>query len=836
MAFALPLVVIALATAFGGSSNTFISPAGYTNDSANQFLPLHAYMWDLLHGRAHGDVFWNWSSGYGVPLLPDYATYLSSPFAPLVALFPRSDIGWAMFTVSALKYATASAAMTAYLLHTYGGRRWAAPFFGLAFALCGWAVDDGSYVTMWLDSLWALPLLLLAGEWCLGRRRWGWAVLVVALAFWANFYTAYMVTLLGSCVLVTRALIRDDLTWGARLRGALRWAAAVLLGICLAAPILTAVYSASKLLVPTPTGGATAVPWSVILARLVPASEGVGSSPGLAVGTVVLLLALGLPAAGRVPARLRIGWSVLVLALVLSIEWHPSQLVWHGFESPVGSAYREAFVVSAVLVIAAWITVSQGRPGWPTVLLGGGLTALVVAVAHTTKYWNRVSAGVVTASLVVGALAYLALRLRGRSWLVPAAGVLAVVVLAEQTLAAVEIGRWRNRTFGQATFVMDAAQQAEAVAVPAVEATTSGRVAIGRVATFNDPLLTGSESGSYYSSLLPLAVFRQLRAHGLTWTGFGRAIFDFPADPATDAVFGVTRRVRYAGSGVQVTSEPAAPLLTWHSGGAAAPAADPFRANEQVLGASVYDLPDVRVVSGSGVRAVVPTSHGPTVLVTPPRSTFTLTGRCTPGSSVLAWIPDLVGTLTQGGVAVMLPPIQLEKRPGVLDQSGVVALGTTPASGVVEITVSTGVATRVTAQSFGCLRRDQLVASVAALQSGPVDAIHVTGHGFSARVHATTGGLVMMATTQQPGWSCSVDQGPATTTRSLYGFLASPVPAGDHLLSCTFREPRQRLGLAVFGGAVTLLLLVVVGPRLSALLARRRLQGATDSVGTAPAA
>lgn len=58
------------------------------NDLGNQFVPLHARLWDLMHGTTSGDLFFNWSSGYGVPFLADFFAYLMNPFSWLVGLFP----------------------------------------------------------------------------------------------------------------------------------------------------------------------------------------------------------------------------------------------------------------------------------------------------------------------------------------------------------------------------------------------------------------------------------------------------------------------------------------------------------------------------------------------------------------------------------------------------------------------------------------------------------------------------------------------------------------------------------------------------------------------------
>src|SRR5690349_371881 len=181
------------------------------NDLGNQFVPFHARLWDLLHGRADGGLLLNWQSGFGTGFLPDFGTYLSSPFALLVGVFPRDRIDLAVYAVTLVKTGAAAAAMTWLLtaLRRGRGREWAAAVLGASYALCGWSVIEAVYNPMWLDGLIAFPLLCLAAEWARTGRRPVAAVLLVTLAWVSNFYTAYMATLGAALVLVVRLLVED---------------------------------------------------------------------------------------------------------------------------------------------------------------------------------------------------------------------------------------------------------------------------------------------------------------------------------------------------------------------------------------------------------------------------------------------------------------------------------------------------------------------------------------------------------------------------------------------------------------------------------------------------
>ncbi|MEU9648160.1 YfhO family protein [Streptomyces sp. NPDC048110] len=349
------------------------------NDLGNQYVPFHAHLWDLLHGRADGGLLVNWQSGFGSSFLPDLGTYLSSPFALLVALFPRDEIDLAVYVITVLKTACAGAAMAWLLLRLRPGRWWAAGLLGSAYALCGWSLADASYNPMWLDGLVALPLLCLVGEWALSGRRRLLGVLIVALAWIANFYTAYMATL-GAGLLLLLRLWLSGLPRRRALAAAGRATATVALGVGLAAPLVTVVYFGTKHAYPGRVTHFEPVATEDVLARLLPTTYGFGS-PALFVGTTALLLALALPFHRAAPVRVRAGWSLLVVAVALSMQWTPTHLAWHAFATPNGSPYRQTFVLCALLVIAAWHTLSYGVPARRALAAATALLALAAAAA-----------------------------------------------------------------------------------------------------------------------------------------------------------------------------------------------------------------------------------------------------------------------------------------------------------------------------------------------------------------------------------------------------------------------------------------------------------------------
>ena len=277
-----------------------------TNDLGTQYIPFFAHLWDILHGRAQGDLLFNFQSAFGVGFLADYGVDLGSPLSLLVGLFPRDQIDLAVYVITVLKLSLAAAAMAVLLLKMHKGPRWVAAILAASYGVCGWALDDGSYVPMWLDGLIALPMFFLVAEWSLRRTNRLLSVLVVAVFWLSNFYTAYMATIAAGIFLLARVLT-SDLSWLLRLRVVLRHGISFVLGIALVAPILLPVLTANDAATPSPSGVFKASRIDLFLSRLLPLSEGVGRTASLYVGTVALLLALTMPFNRFVPLRTKVG-------------------------------------------------------------------------------------------------------------------------------------------------------------------------------------------------------------------------------------------------------------------------------------------------------------------------------------------------------------------------------------------------------------------------------------------------------------------------------------------------------------------------------------------------
>ncbi|GAA0304274.1 YfhO family protein [Streptomyces polychromogenes] len=758
------------------------------NDQANQYVPFHRALWDLLHGQAAGDVLFSWRGGFGQQFLSDYYTYLGNPFSWLAVLVPRAHVDLAVFLITPVTMGAAAALMTVYLGKLQAGPWWQRGVLGACYGLCGWALSDASYIPMWLWGLVALPLLGIAVEWCLEGRRWPGAALLVALAWYGNFYTAMMATM-AACVLLAVRMLTLDMTGAQRLRALWRAATAAATGILLTLPLLLPSFLSSGASQPTKAAAFDPVRIEVFLAGMLPATHLWGGRPRLYVASLGLILAGTFLLNSRIAARTRLVWAGAALLVLVSFQFPPTQYVWHGLAVPNGNPYRETFVFSGMVVVLAWLALAN-RPRPPHLALAAGLLVVATFVLrHTNDFggwtWPAVLGG--------GALSLLALTLLAlgekRRVLIPVAALLMIgVVFAESTVAAANADARRSRERWAApapTSNRSITNHYEAVRQ--VDGWPAYRTDSGAPQTsYNDALALRSEGPQYYSSYLPEATYKALEPLGYGYKNDGRTFFGAD-NPVLDAIFSIGARVRpgTAPGTWTATRQAAPPLVTVRPAPYTSPnpAESVYARQENVLGATVYEVP---AAARTGTEA-----------------SQTYTAACTPGSEAYWYSPALYGTLRTGDRS-----LPLEDR-----MTGVLPLGPVPASGTVTATVETRTENATAGpHPIGCLNRTALDTRVRDLTTTGATDVRVGGHTIEATLPPAATGTAVFATTDIPGWQCS------SPTTDFHGLLAIPLTPGTRHLSCTYTPKGLTPGLA----AATLALLTLTSVTTASHLRRRR--------------
>lgn len=819
------------------------------NDMGDQFVPMHAQLWDVLHGVSAGDLFFSWSSAGGHPFLPDYVAYLASPINLVLLLVPRSGVEAAVTAAVILRLALAAAAMAHALRRLRpDGPAWAFVLLGAAYGTCAWAVDDASYVPMWLDGFVGLPVLLLAGLWARDGHRPIAGTLAVTLVWWSNFYTASMATI-GAAALLAAAFAADAVpgpVWRAT-AARLTWRTAtggMLAGVVLI-PELTAIRSS---ITASATEVSAALPLAPYLPRLLPFSEGAGISPSLGFGTLPLLAALSVPLHPGLTRRQRI---VLPLAVATLVAWTclpAGFLAWHWGIVPNGSPWRQAFVLAGFGCVLAGYAVSAARPlpFWRAALPAAGVAALAwwvfagpqsARLASKTVPWTALAGAAFVVATLLAQLAWRPDRqvraragTRAARWLAIAA--VSALVLGEQTYGAFVLGRARDaRIPGSYVWAAESDRVSPAVAPWRADGGHWPRHRLGGRATTglngeNDGMLYGVPATSYYSSTMQAAVGEMWIGLGAPYAANGRIIFSAD-DPGLGALMGVNGYLRPDGT---VAPRAALPVVRLQPPGSAVPGEPPAATGGQLRGGAgsavyarrnaaigrvVYDVPGATAVAAetSAAAGAIGADASPVDLSRPRAldagDRLTVRLPCRPGTIPQVYAPGFVGSWVQGGTdaaaATHLQPPDWRRR-GV--ESGVPV-----GPGGATLTLVAAYGGRLPADPFACLDPVALRAAIdGAVVPAGSERVALQGSRMEVDLGAPAHGTLVVATADQPGWACEADSSQVTPTAR--GGLFAVALTGQRSVRCTFTPPGLRWGVAAsLAGALMLLGSMVVSRR-----------------------
>jgi uncharacterized membrane protein YfhO len=773
------------------------------NDLGNQFVPIHTYYWDMLHGQAEGDLFYNWRSAFGTGFYADFVTYLSSPFELLVYFFPRAGVNLAVYVITLTKLATAGAVMALYLSSWKRGSWLIAGLLGASYALCGWALDDSVFVPMWLDGLIAFPLICLVGQWALEGRHIYLGTCLVAFAWISNFYTAYMATL-GAAIVILIRMFTDQIPTKSKGNALLRGVGMVILGIGMAMPLIYPILKATGIAQPTSTKPFEAVPWTHLFSRLFPITEGIGLSPSIFIGTPALLFAFAFFFKKQIKIKVRMVWSIVTLFVLLSFQWNPTQLLWHAFAAPNGSSFREAFIFCGMMTMLAWMFGRHihKRSTIPllcaTVLLG-----VLMMVTHNSPLLTSITFPIVSGVAIVTVSVLLMIPFLFNKqyycWGFIAVNFVLVAFVIESTASTVMVDKIRYNRF---TSTPEWHRWHDQVHKQVVK---NNKWPIYRIETGtnfiskNDPMLLGGQGVVYYSSLTMKDTTKLVTDLGFGWDRWGRGLLSLDNE-VTDVIFSIGARINATTKPTEskfvYTKKQAVPqLVTVHpSLSSVSHKSNVFHNHEKLLGSKVYEIPKPKLTISKDTAPIVQTSDRYKISSQTNKKigTYTLQTICKPNSIVYLHAPHLYGTTKL--LSEQTNELKIEgSHTSIL--APIMRLGKTPLSGKVTVVIRTYRAGDLSKQPIACL--DQKKFQIAKEQRMKTDAISVqaSGHTIRATLPKGSTGSAIIAIPNAPGWMCSKEKSKTEKPKSFMGLMQIPLDKNTQVISCNYQPPGWWEGL-----------------------------------------
>ena len=793
-------------------------------DMGSQYVEYFAAFTRMI--REGDSLFFTWNTGMGMNFLGIWAYYLSSPFTPVLLLFPQEMLTEGILCLLSLKIAASGATMSLYL---YGRFRIQGVWnlvFSAAYALSAYSVVY-SFNIMWLDGVVLLPLVVLAArrvfDMPAGFPEAGRClplVLVLVVLFIANFYVAYMVG-----VFVFLVYLIWFLSDGGRKRRILQRTALFLgcaaLAACIAAVVLLPAFFSLKNGYETVHGISLsfrgmfdpfALPGKLAYGAFDSATQ--TGTPNLYCGVLTIGL-LPLWFCNRAIARReKAGIGILLAVMTLSMILYDLDVAWHVFQPPTWFPARYSFTVVFLLVGCAARTLSKPEGiRLPAVALGLACMAAAFGLLSCIPSLPFAGNGTVTVLLLVGYAIFCSVYVwfrkgRGhpvfRRAVVPvAAGLTVLLLCGELTGSALVMLKGLDAQFGfenredYAAFRHRGRQLMEALATVAEE-DRFYRVENATARNSNDGLSIGYHAVSHYSSLSNQRTFRLLGELGMTNYVNHRYLRYYGATSALDAVLGVRyvfdteeRRPGMTDTGAKFgdtkvyRNENALPLVYFTDSAvlSALPSSGtPFALQNSLFNrlAGTADIPYYEdLVVDTTFSGEISESAGRLVLDDMGDLIFTIDNP--KEQDVLLYFQNNLYENT----AVYLNG----KRLNVYDDrlvTGVIELGRQPA-GKIEVRLPVSGQDKWIASPVAAGFDEEAFEAMAdGLKRDAAEDLTVTDTVVSGRLIAEPDGVLFTTIPMDGGWSVEVDGEQVEAQTAFDAFLAVPVTAGEHTFRLVF--------------------------------------------------
>ncbi len=330
-----------------------------TVDCYHQYAPFLVELRNkLLSGES---LFFSWNVGMGTNFWAVFANYSASPLNLLALLFPPKYVGDCVALLAILRVGFSGLFMSI-LLKEFDKKRKDLLLVGFSssYALCGWAASY-FWNIMWHDAVMLLPLIVYGLIRMMRDRKPLLYCLSLAVCLISNFYSGYFVCLFlvfyaPICYIHITEKINIKNFWSAV------WRFAVYSGIAGGLSAFLTLSTYITLQKSSATGGEFPKQWTVMndlfdfISRFFVASnpnirDGMANVYcGIFVAMLVPLFFL----CKKIRLREKVAYGVGLLIMYISLSSRMMTYIWHGFHFPNQIPFRQAFLISFLVVIMGY--------------------------------------------------------------------------------------------------------------------------------------------------------------------------------------------------------------------------------------------------------------------------------------------------------------------------------------------------------------------------------------------------------------------------------------------------------------------------------------------------
>ncbi|WP_251551944.1 YfhO family protein [Neobacillus muris] len=323
-------------------------------DEYTQYIQFYNYLYDVLKGD--GSLLYTWEAGMGLNFWSTFAYYLSSPISFVILIFDKAHLPEAFVLMILIKIGLSGLFMFCFLSEIGNAEKMTSLTFSTVYSLISFAIGY-FFNSMWLDSIYLLPLVLLAVE-NLFKSRYVLLIISLSILFISNFYMAYIAGIFTFLYFLYRGLSASKLNMkDICIKFAYFMFCTILAGgisAFITVPTYFALKSNSYQHIEIKNMLDPAFGFFEFLPKLYSSSQHLFDLPNVFSGLLVLLFAPLFFLNGNIRSREKLLSFAFLIILWLSLQIKGLSFVWHAFSQPSGYDYRFAFVLSFTLIMIAY--------------------------------------------------------------------------------------------------------------------------------------------------------------------------------------------------------------------------------------------------------------------------------------------------------------------------------------------------------------------------------------------------------------------------------------------------------------------------------------------------
>ena len=362
LAFILPIIIIAsvfLLRKIGINSNRTI----LFSDMFSQYIGYFGKLKDVL--SSDGSIFYAFNKSIGGNTIGLFAYYLASPLNLIILLFPKELLANAILTIYLIKIGICSLTLAIYINKVYKKNDYSVLIFSLCYGLMSYNIVFHMNV-MWIDGVMLLPLIALGIENIINKNKYKLYIVSLFLAIISNYYIAYMICIFSVLYFIYKGIIYKKIN-GKNILGFIGSSliAGGLSGYLLIPVVLSLMTGKASLKNLSDGIYVTESIFSTLSKTIIGSydyNQILSGPANIFCGVIITVFLLLYFINEKIGLRAKLLSAVFIFILFLSFTINIFELLWHGFNYPVGFEYRNSFLFCFLIITLAyeaWINIDK---------------------------------------------------------------------------------------------------------------------------------------------------------------------------------------------------------------------------------------------------------------------------------------------------------------------------------------------------------------------------------------------------------------------------------------------------------------------------------------------